>query len=840
MLAHDYRLYRISRTRTWLTGLCLAICLACPLIAAHLTLDARAGAAERAAWALSERADRLERQVDSDLAVFDLALKAAARETPATGRLPVLDHPLAARYIAFVNQLNEFGDVIADSRPGPVRPQNFAGRDYFVWHRQNPADGLFAGHPFGPTADLPASTIPLSRRLSAPDGGFAGVAIAGIRLAWLRALLADPSPGPGAIATIRRDDGKILMRAPFNADDIGRSDPADTAWRDWTRTHVSLGETAGSLYLVRPIGGASGLLLELTVPRDSLVPGPAAWETPLLALPPGLCALALAVRLRQTRRRAGAAKIAAQAEASERMHLLASMSHELRTPLSGVIGQADLMRCEGGLSHAQAERLERMIEAGMAMRVIVDRTIDFARPGNHTVEPVLANCALDNLIRSCRAIVEADAKAKNLALITLVDPAVPPVAKLDRVLVFEALINHLRNAVKYTDRGSVTLRLSRAAAGAGVPDGLRFEIADTGPGVAPSLCARLFQPYDRLDVGPSACEGNGLGLSITREIVARLGGRTGHRDNPGGGSVFWVELPFVPPDKDVPRAAPEPPPRAPLRILVADDQPVTRTVTADYLRSAGHTVTEVEDGEAAVAAVRCESFDMLLTDMRMPGWDGLETARRVRALPGDRNKMPIVLVTADLAARSRAAAGDARIDLCLMKPFTRRELLAAVETVAALLPSERTEPVLDEEILAELRAAMGPDTLDANLRTASQRIEHFLMRLDRREEEGGPDLDPTIHDLTGIVGVLGLKELSACLRRADPARPADAAMLRDVAARAVAAIARRSPPQGEPDNDRPEGRVAALQRRPWPVGQACSGAAVPAGYSHAFAARETR
>lgn len=784
---HAFRFSTASPARDPLPGLCLVICLTCLLVAGYLTLAARAGASGHAVRTLSERADRLERQFDSDLAVFDLALKAAAREPPGPGRLPVLDHPLTAHHAAFINRLNDLGDVTADSRPNPPHQQNFAARDYFAWHRQTAADGLFVGHSFGPKADLGATMIPISRRLVAPDGGFAGVIVAGIRLAWLRGLLADSFPGQPATATIRRADGQILMRVPFNSDDIGRTDPSDAAWLNWTQTHVSFAETASGLWLVRPIGGPAGLLLELSIPRGAIGPGPEVWVIPLLTALPCGCVMILAAMIRRARRRTAQVEDGARNAAAERMRLLVSMSHELRTPLTGIIGQAELLRQETGLSGSHTERLDWMIEMGAAMRVIVNRVIDFARPGDHTVEPVLANCDLDNLLRTCRAVVEAGAAAKSLTLTAIVDPSTPRLAKLDRVLVFEVLTNQLRNAVKYTDHGSVTLRLS------GGLDGLRFEVADTGRGIAPSLRGRLFQPYDRLDAGGG--EGNGLGLSITREIVARLGGRTGYRDNPGGGSVFWAELPYIPPDERPPPAAASPPSRAPLRILVADDQPVTRTVTAGYLRSAGHAVIEADSGEAALDALRREPFQVLLTDMRMPGWDGLETARRVRALPGGRGTIPIVLVTADLAAQTLGVTSDARIDLCLMKPFTRSELLEAVDAVTALVPPDDPLPVLDRALLEELAATMGRDKVDGNLRTARQRIEAFLRQ--PGDPDGG-DRETTMHDLTGIAGALGLSELSGCLRRADPALPGGGAPSREAASRALAAIARYLERPGEP------------------------------------------
>jgi CheY-like chemotaxis protein len=156
-----------------------------------------------------------------------------------------------------------------------------------------------------------------------------------------------------------------------------------------------------------------------------------------------------------------------------------------------------------------------------------------------------------------------------------------------------------------------------------------------------------------------------------------------------------------------------------LRILLADDMDLTRVVAAEYRRAAGHTVTEVADGEAAIAEVEKRDFDVVLTDMRMPIVDGLEVTRWIRALPGHRGRTPVVLVTANLITNDHVALGGTGVDVCVLKPFTRAELLAAVATAARLMPvpapHSAGNSVVDQYVLTELKDILGEEGFSAQV-----------------------------------------------------------------------------------------------------------------------------
>jgi len=797
---------RVPELRTalpWLVGLSLAASLTCLAVAIYLGIAAKADVTQEATRQLAGQGDLLARQIDSDMALYDLTLREAEKLLPpgvpgaTPPNLPLLDLPLTAGYIGFINMLNESGDVVADPRSNVSRPVNFAGRDYFQDHLRNPADIVMIGRPFA-TAPNQHASIPVSRRLNHPDGSFAGVVVAGVHLTWLSDLLSRPSPGPHPTITVRRGDGLILMRNPYDPDAIGRTDGADPAWQAYLRTGLTQPVDDGTgVHLFQRLG-AVNLVLELGLSNADIAAGEPSWLLwlPFLPLIPGLCLLGLSLVAHRMQRRGDRIGAAANTTFEESQRLLANMSHELRTPLTGILGQAEMMTQEGGLKDRQAERLARLTEAGSLMRDIVDRVVDIARPEDAIETQVLTPCDLDPLLRTALGVVEGEARRKGLLLTSSVDPATPRRAMLEQNRVQQMLINLLMNAVKFTAQGAVTLQVTRTTTW------LRFAVADTGPGIPASKQHRLFHAYDRLDTPASRAEGSGLGLSITERFARRMGGRLGHSENPGGGSVFWFELPYVEPIATVEATvpAPLPPDIRHLCVLLADDNDQTRRITADFLRSGGHVVTDVTNGEAAIELVRQQDFDVVLTDMRMPIVDGFEVTRRIRALPGHRARTPIVLVTADLVAIRAGESGQTGVDVCVRKPFKRAELLAAVATAARLAPVPDAvasdHEALNPAALAELKQTAGDVAFAGHLDEAARRIAGLLALLERPDAPENPHLRETVHDLVGVAGMIGLTALASSLRCFDTAadRSAPSAALHEAAEASLLALRRYQEP----------------------------------------------
>jgi PAS domain S-box-containing protein len=385
------------------------------------------------------------------------------------------------------------------------------------------------------------------------------------------------------------------------------------------------------------------------------------------------------------------ARLAAEKANRAKTRFLAGMSHELRTPLNGILGYAQLLRMDGGLSPTQAERVEHMLAAGSHLLEMLSCVLDLSEIENETIEIQTVPVDVVRVAEASVNIVRPAAEAKGLALGLAVANGTPRRIVSDPSRLRQVLLNLLGNAVKYTPSGSVQLRLG-AAGTAQAPDTgrLHFEVADTGPGIAPAKIHLLFEEFERIEADvPDGVEGTGLGLSLARRLAVMLGGALGYADNPGGGSVFWLELPVARADSAV--AAPA---RAsdfsalPVqvardagpgrRVLVVDDVAMNRDIAEAFIRSAGYEVICAASGGEAVGLAEADDYHVILMDIRMPGMDGLEATRRIRALPGRRALVPIVAFTAQVFTEQIEACREAGMDTHLAKPFTLDTLSGAI------------------------------------------------------------------------------------------------------------------------------------------------------------------
>jgi CheY-like chemotaxis protein len=319
---------------------------------------------------------------------------------------------------------------------------------------------------------------------------------------------------------------------------------------------------------------------------------------------------------------------------------------------------------------------------------MIHGVLDLSEIETERAELRLATTDLRALAAACLDLIRPMAEAKGLALTLAIAADLPSNVMTDPTRLRQMLLNLLGNAAKFTGTGTVALRVQTAAGGGG----LRFEIADTGPGIPAEQSHRLFEEFQRIDTDQvRTVEGAGLGLSLAARIAALMGGRIGHTENPGGGSIFWVELPLASigaaaplaglPDTVDPvqaQAQAAPIPQRPLRVLVVDDIAMNRDIAAAFIRSAHHDVVCVESGAEAIAAVAGSDFDVVMMDVRMPEMDGLEATRRIRALDGVRGRVPIVALTAQVFTEQLAECRNAGMDSHLVKPFTVETLLDAV------------------------------------------------------------------------------------------------------------------------------------------------------------------
>jgi signal transduction histidine kinase len=374
-----------------------------------------------------------------------------------------------------------------------------------------------------------------------------------------------------------------------------------------------------------------------------------------------------------------AAKDAAEQGSQAKTRFVAMVTHELRTPLNGILGYAQLLRIEGGISPRQDAHVGAMMQAGRHLLEMIDRVLDFASIETGRMELHPAEILVHELTEGCIGFISPMATEHTLSLRVVRSHDAPRQIVADPARLRQVLLNLLGNAVKYTDSGGVELRLLAGAS----PGGLRVEIADTGRGIDESSRDRLFQEFERLD-SVSSVEGTGLGLAIAARIVRLMGGMIDYAPNPSGGNVFWFELPTTdiepPPVPDATKSAY---PSSGRHVLLVDDIKINRDIIGSFLDAAGHAAVLTESGRESVRLAAERQFDLILMDVRMPEIDGLEATRRIRALPGCHGQVPILALTAYAAPDDVAQCRDAGMDGHIPKPVDYETLIPAIDHAIA-------------------------------------------------------------------------------------------------------------------------------------------------------------
>ena len=392
----------------------------------------------------------------------------------------------------------------------------------------------------------------------------------------------------------------------------------------------------------------------------------------------------LEARIAERTRELREAKEAAEAATVAKSAFLANMSHEIRTPLNAMTGMAHLIR-RAGLTPEQAKRLDRLEDAGEHLLEIVNAVLDLSKieAGKFTLDE--AEVRVDVILGHVASMLRERAQAKGIDLVTEAH-SLPRGLVGDPTRIQQALLNFASNAVKFTERGRVTLRV-----GSALEDGrgavLRFEVQDTGIGVDAPTLARLFASFEQADNSTTRrFGGTGLGLAITRRLAKLMGGDAGAASEPGAGSTFWFTVRLAkgaraaPGEAIVAGDAAEARLRqdhAGKRILVAEDEPVNQEITQLILGEAGLAVDLAPDGQAAVELARRTDYALILMDMQMPRLDGLAATRAIRALPGGA-RVPIVAMTANAFQEDRRRCLEAGMDDFVPKPVDPARLFTVL------------------------------------------------------------------------------------------------------------------------------------------------------------------
>ena len=365
------------------------------------------------------------------------------------------------------------------------------------------------------------------------------------------------------------------------------------------------------------------------------------------------------------------ARDAAEAASRAKSSFLANMSHEIRTPLNAVIGISELM--QGVTDNPKARQYANTIRrSASSLLGVISDVLDLSRieAGGMSLRPESFN--LQGLLREVVDMFSPVAQTKGLDLQLEIGPAVPQAVQSDPVRLRQVLVNLVGNALKFTERGAVTLR-ANAVSATDTEARVCLEVIDSGIGISPEDCAKLFKPFAQ---AAHSRGGTGLGLAITADLVALMGGRLEVSSEIGQGSVFraWISVGLLP-DAGLPVGGDDAPPPAldyPVHVLLVEDNEVNQLVASEMLERLACRCSVANSGEAALAMLPTSSFDLVLMDCQMPGLDGFETTRRWRLqeLALGKQRTPVVALTASSLTSDRERCFEAGMDDYLSKPVS--------------------------------------------------------------------------------------------------------------------------------------------------------------------------
>jgi len=504
---------------------------------------------------------------------------------------------------------------------------------------------------------------------------------------------------------------------------------------------------------------------------------------------------------------------AEEAEAATRAKsaFLANMSHEIRTPMNAILGLTHLLQ-RGVNNPDHLDKLDKISSAGQHLLSIINGILDLSKIEAGRFQLEVTDFAIDEMLATVIAMIGPRVRNKGLTL-TVDQDGLPPWLHGDPTRLSQVLLNYLDNAVKFTERGEIILR-ARVLEELENDLWVQFEVQDTGIGIEPDQCSRLFSAFEQADSSITRrYGGTGLGLAINRRLVALMGGETGMESTPGVGSTFWLTARLRRGSEQVLRVKRETLDAEQvlfqdyhgIRVLVVEDNPINQEVAQELLEGVSFEVDLADDGAKALTKVQQYAYDLILMDVHMPVMDGLAATRAIRALPGWEH-VPILGMSANVFVEDQHQCLAAGMDDFVAKPMVPEDLFASLakwlrnrrmekevgtkptRQNSTSIPRSSPRPVvlIDPLLPAALDAIAGLDT-SLGLKVQRGQVEgyirllhnfahyhrddmaRFAQSLIRGDRKGAQHLVHTLKGVTGNLGATSLKvrvqELEKALRR---------------------------------------------------------------------------